>query len=307
MQDVTFRKLNFYNNYINSFLTCAGHNFIIDGQEGGKIYIWNRTKSLSVKNCNNVDITLQGGGKENIIGHGVYKVFNNIFTKGNVASNLSKNNTVIEGLGGLVYNSILGSLGINKYGIPGSIYKNCTINPASNFLGYISNITMIDCNFNPNKIFITSYSFTLNNCSNNTRYFENSNISIDTLRLKDGDVTLFENCNFNYKNNNFIYVGPNAYDTGFFNTVKFNNCTITLIDQCNKSFIYCNAKPNGNFIFENCSISIPANITILDAYNSNKDKITNLILTFNNSPLPDNIKLISNYLSDNLNIKFNIF
>ncbi|CAM2076849.1 MAG: MucBP domain-containing protein [uncultured Clostridium sp.] len=336
MQDVTFKNNKFNYNPNNHFLTCAGHNFIIDGQEGGKIYIWNRTRSLVVKNCSNLDITLQGGGKENIIGHGIYKVFNNIFTKGNVANNLSKNNTVIEGLGGLVYNSILGSLGVNKYVISGSIYKNCTINPASNFLGYISNITMIDCNFNPTKVFITSYSFTLNNGSNNTRYFEscnfygtynlgvsggsssttsttfkncyfeNSNVSIDTLRLKDGDLTLFENCNFNYKNNNFIYVGPNAYDTGFFDTVKFNNCTINMTDECNNSFIYCNAKPNGNFIFNNCKISIPSSLVILDGYKSNIDKITNLNILFENSPLPLDITLLSDYFKTNTNLKITI-
>ena len=336
MQDTTFKNNTFSNNPNNDFLTCAGHNFIIDGQSSGKIYIWNRTKSLIVKNCTNVNINLQGGGKENIIAHGVYRIFNNTFIKGNVANNLSKNNVVIEGLGGLVYNSILGSLGINKYGISGSIYKNCTIKPNDSFLGYISNITMINCNFNPNNYFNKEYSFTLNNGSDNTRlfencnfygnyslgvsggsssptsttfkdcYFENSHVTIDTLRLKEGDLTLFENCNFNYKDNYFIYVGPTAYDSGYFDTIKFNSCNINNTDSTNKSFIYCYAKPNGNFIFNNCSISIPSTIILLDGYNTNIDKITNLNFTFNNSPLPKNIQLISDYLKNNLNIKFNI-
>ena len=30
MQDVTFRGLNFYDTPNNEFLTCAGHNFIIE-------------------------------------------------------------------------------------------------------------------------------------------------------------------------------------------------------------------------------------------------------------------------------------
>lgn len=333
MQDTTFKNNTFNYNPHNDFLICAGHNFIIDGQKNGKMYIWGRTRSLVVKNCNNAYIDLQGeGGKRNIVGQGIYRISNNNFSKGIVKNNLSKNNVVTSSISGLVYFSTLGSL----ENCSGSVFKNCTINPSNSSLGYINNIKMINCDFNTTKSFTNLYSLTLNNGSNNTRYFENCNfygmynllvsggtsstvsttfkncyfensqISIDTLRLKSGDLTLFENCNFNYKNNNFIFISPNAYDTGFFDTVKFNNCNITMTDQSNKSFIYCYAKPNGNFIFENCSISIPANITILDAYNSNKDKITNLILTFNNSPLPDNIKLISNYLSDNLNIKFNI-
>ena len=336
MQDVTFKNNVFNYNPNNHFLTCAGHNFIVDGQHGGKMYIWNRTRSLVVKNCNNVDITLQGGGKENIIGHGVYKVFNNTFTKGNVVNNLSKNNIIIEGLGGLVSNSTLGSLGVNKYGISESIYRNCIIKPSDSFLGYISNITMINCNFNPNNSFNTEYYFVLNNSSNTTRlfencnfygnyslgvsggtssptyttfkncYFENSHVTIDTLRLKAGDLTLFENCEFNYKNNYFIYVGPNAYDSGYFDTVKFDSCIINNSDNVNKSFIYCYAKPNGNFIFNSCSISIPPTIILLDGYNTNIDKITNLIFTFNNSPLPKDIKLISDYFKNNSNIKFNI-
>ena len=51
MQDVTFRNLNFHDNPNNNFLTCAGHNFIIeDCPLITKIYIWARTRGLVVKN-----------------------------------------------------------------------------------------------------------------------------------------------------------------------------------------------------------------------------------------------------------------
>ena len=87
MQDVTFKSLKFNANPNNYFLTCAGHNFIIDGQQNGKAYIWERTRSLIIKNCKNIDLTLQGGGKDNIVRHGVYRVFNNNFNSATTVNN----------------------------------------------------------------------------------------------------------------------------------------------------------------------------------------------------------------------------
>lgn len=54
MQDVTFRDLNFYNNPNNDFLTCAGHNFVIENMKAGKIYFWERTNSYVVRNSDNI-------------------------------------------------------------------------------------------------------------------------------------------------------------------------------------------------------------------------------------------------------------
>lgn len=62
MQDVTFKGLNFYNNPNNEFLTAAGHNFIIEGMEGGKLYFWERTNSYVVRNSPSI--------KEGNLGHG---------------------------------------------------------------------------------------------------------------------------------------------------------------------------------------------------------------------------------------------
>ena len=43
MQDVLFKNLKFDGKGGSDFLTCAGHNLIIDGQSGGKVYMWERT------------------------------------------------------------------------------------------------------------------------------------------------------------------------------------------------------------------------------------------------------------------------
>ncbi len=110
MQDVTFKSLKFNANPNNYFLTCAGHNFIIDGQQNGKAYIWERTRSLIIKNCKNIDLTLQGGGKDNIVRHGVYRVFNNNFNSATTVNNLSKYNTASTYISGLVSHSTLSIL-----------------------------------------------------------------------------------------------------------------------------------------------------------------------------------------------------
>lgn len=54
MQDVTFRNLNFHDNPNNDFLTCAGHNFVIENMKSGKVYFWERTNSYVVRNCDNI-------------------------------------------------------------------------------------------------------------------------------------------------------------------------------------------------------------------------------------------------------------
>lgn len=54
MQDVTFRNLNFHDNPNNDFLTCAGHNFVIENMKAGKVYFWERTNSYVVRNSNNI-------------------------------------------------------------------------------------------------------------------------------------------------------------------------------------------------------------------------------------------------------------
>ena len=143
---MTFKNNSFYNNPSNEFLTTAGHNFIVDGQDNGRIYIWERTRSLVVKNCINVNITLQGGGQSNIVRHGVYKIFNNNFTSGSMANNLCKNNICTGSLSGSsIYNCTLVSLS------SGSSYSNCIIKPTTKGLGFLSQINMINCDFIPDN------------------------------------------------------------------------------------------------------------------------------------------------------------
>lgn len=326
MQDVTFKALNFYNNPYNEFLTCAGHNFIVDGQISGNIYIWERTRSLVIKNCNDVSINLESGGKENIVKHGVYRVYNNNFTVGSVANNLSKSNRCIGALGGLISNSTLGGI------VDNSVYNNCTISIGSSFFGYISKISMINCNFIPIATLTDRYELSFNggnlnsiyfeNCkfigkstlSNHNRFycgnfvgctFEDTNVS-PNVNANSDDIISFSNCTLGYSANNFITYSPYAYSKGTFTNIKFDNCKINNIDNNTNSFVYAYAKPNGTCTFTNCTLTIPQSIIIFDGYPENIDYITGYSLQFINSTLPSNIQLISPAYKSNPNIKVSI-
>lgn len=83
MQDVTFRNLRFFDNPHNEFLTCAGHNFVVENLTG-KVFIWNRTNGFVLRNSQNVASLTIGPGQRSRTGY--YRVYGNTF-RGNVTIN----------------------------------------------------------------------------------------------------------------------------------------------------------------------------------------------------------------------------
>ena len=325
MQDCTFKSFLFENNPMNEFLTCAGHNFIIDSQRSGKVYIWERTRSLVLKNSNISWIGLQSGEISNIVRHGVYRITNNIINSGNVSSNLSKNITSSGSIGGIIKNSTLGGF------ISDSKYFNCIIRINSDFLGYLSKITLKNCTILPDINFIERYSISFNNsrltnckfedCSfkgksrlrnHNAFYsanfincnFEDTIIEPNVL-ANPTDLISFTNCNFGYSEYNFINFKPFAYSIGTFSQIQFDNCTIRSLNNNSSSLLYAYAKPNGYCVFNNCILDIPSTITIFDGYPTNIEKIIDYTIEFNNTAIPSGAKLISDkfFSNKNINIK----
>lgn len=85
MQDVTIKNCNFINNYRNDFLTCAGHNFIIENIINGNIHFWARTNSYVVRNCSNLSGAYLGKKSRELTGY--VRFYNNTI----------KNNIKIDG------------------------------------------------------------------------------------------------------------------------------------------------------------------------------------------------------------------
>lgn len=323
MQDVTFKGLKFYGNGRNDFLTCAGHNFIIDGQVQGNIHIWERTRGLVVKNCNCGSINLGSGGIENIVRHGIYRVYDNVFKEGVVANNLVKNITCKsegQGLRGRVDSSTLSKLG----GASNNYYTNCIIDINSAFLNYLSSQTAINCDFKPVDGFNNRYSLSFNN-KEGKFYFENCNFfgkslmsnhnefhsghfvnchfdntSIQTnVQSKEDDVILFENCKIGYEEENLIRYCPFAYTDGTYSEVVFKDCEIT--NKSAKSLIYAYSKPVGKVVFENCIIDVPKDTILFDGY-ADKDTI-NIDIELVNTTIVNELKLMHDKFKDNKNIR----
>ena len=326
MQDVTFKGLKFYGNGRNDFLTCAGHNFIIDGQLQGNIYIWERTRGLVVKNCNCGKINLGSGGIENIVKHGIYRVYNNEFKEGTVANNLVKNITCKaegQGLRGRVDNSTLSKLG----GYGDNYYTNCVIDINSAFLNYLSNQTAINCDFKPVDEFNDRYSLSFNNkegkfyfedcnffgkslMSNHGEFhsghfvnchFDNTSIGVH-VQSKEDDIILFENCKIGYEEENLVRYCPHAYTDGTYSEVVFKDCTIT--NKSAKSLIYAYSKPVGKVVFENCIIDVPKDTILFDGW-ADKDTI-NIDIEFINTTIVNELKPIHDKFKDNKNIRITI-
>ena len=322
MQDVTFKGLKFYGNGRNDFLTCAGHNFVIDGQLQGNIHIWERTRGLVVKNCNCGSINLGSGGIENIVKHGIYRVYNNEFKEGAVENNLVKNITCKaegQGLKGRVDNSTLSKLGGGT-----SNYTNCVININNTFLNYLSNQTAINCDFKPVDGFNDRYKLSFNNkegkfyfencnffgkslMSNNNEFhsghfvnchFDNTSMQIH-VQSKEDDVILFENCKIGYEEENLVRYCPFAYTDGTHSEVVFKDCTIT--NKSAKSLIYAYSKPVGKVVFENCIIDVPKDTILFDGY-ADKDTI-NIDIEFINTTIVNELKLIHDKFKNNENIR----
>ncbi|MGL5752240.1 MAG: hypothetical protein ACRCXT_17025, partial [Paraclostridium sp.] len=224
MQDVTFRKLDFKDNPNNDFLTCAGHNFVIEDMVDGKLHFWGRTNSYIVRNNNNLkDTTILNDGK---LRTGYTRFYNNtvngnINVKGEKATNWpivikdsninghaesnigigkylrcvidkSKNtdNTYVTSLGAGEYIdcTIQNKAGENH----GGIYKNCKIKNISGNLHGTFDVS--DSDISNFKVVAGSYEPTYN--------IKNSNLSDFKLEFgywHQGAKINIENCDINSK------------------------------------------------------------------------------------------------------------
>ena len=314
MQDVTFKGLNFHDNPANEFLTCAGHNFIVDGQVNGKIHVYDRTRNLVIRNSNIGTAKVYGGSRPNIVRHGVARIFNNTFVSGDFENNLVKNNTSETYLCGKILNSTMKQLTFNNDNY------NCTINIPTEFTNYNGKVRCIKCNFVPDSSLTDRYKISFNqghkdayqfiDCNFYGKceladhtgfycgYFKNCefedvymmpNVMSDVAE----DIIIFEDCKMNYSSK-FIYYRPFAYSIGIDSKIIFRNCEITNINADNtEPLFYSYAKPNGYCRFENCTISgLVANQVIFSGYPSNYQNITNYRLEFINTPLPSDVVML---------------
>lgn len=232
MQDVTFRKLNFHDNPNNDFLTCAGHNFIIENMIDGKVYFWERTNSYVVRNCNNLDSASLGHTSRKRSG---YTRFYNNTINGNITIGAAEENddwplTVKDcSINGRAENIIDTGLYLrcnigksnNKdnnwnTALGNGNFKDCTISNKSgeNMGGTYENCTFENINGNIHGNFNISNS-TINNWNTYAGGYEPSytfaNCKLNNFEIifgywHQGATTLFDNCTIN--NEDFLLKLP---------------------------------------------------------------------------------------------------
>ena len=224
MQDVTFRKLNFYDNPYTDFLACGGQNFIIEDIINGKISFLARSNSYVVRNCYNVKNTDLGNSGRSTTGY--VRFFNNkilgdiiVKSKDNVNWPITIKNSQINGraestIGMGIFlrciidknentdNTYVTSLGSGEYidctiqnksgENHGGIYTNCEIkNISGNLHGTFdisnSNVNNVNC-------FAGSYEPTYN-IKDSTL----SNFQIQFGYWHQGAKTTIENCTIDNK------------------------------------------------------------------------------------------------------------
>ena len=166
MQDVYFLKNVFRDNpRNNSILTCAGHNFILEGNDGD-IYFWGRTHSPCVRGnivgdatyrCNSRLDSGYGRFEGNTYAKGVHLGVNDKRTDNwdYVLSDLDldggMDSFVLDvGAAGRVVNSRFRNMGVGIANATACTFENCT--DASNYLpfpgGRWYEVTLKDCAFN---------------------------------------------------------------------------------------------------------------------------------------------------------------
>ena len=78
MQDAFYENFRIYDCPANGFLTCAGHNFVVNNMHSDAIYMWERTRWAVIKNSTfDTGCIIRGGGEANIVQHGVTRFYNN--------------------------------------------------------------------------------------------------------------------------------------------------------------------------------------------------------------------------------------
>lgn len=324
MHDFYMTRCNFHDNPNNDWLTCAGHNFLVENNEyNGAIYVWTRTEGMVVRN-NKVKAINEGKGKESK--H--YKIYNNETTnaitstrctikncKGNIINGVSRN-CEMYGLGNSKGHKGVNNKYIFKDGWSGYIadvnIKDSEVSYETRETGGISFNTLNSNTLFDNVKFIGKYNF--NNHNNfNSGTFKNCEIDhiyIDA-RCQDkpnNSEVVFENCKMTFSN--LLMKGsPSAGSQGECH-FKFKNCEI--IDDGEEyswqygkvtDMIYFFSQPvdNSYIIFKNCTITKQGGALV---GSRTKTETVKCNIEFNNCTLNGDFKVFGEAtIHENTNIK----
>lgn len=306
MQDCTFRKLNFHDNPKAEFLTAAGHNFIIENMIDGKVYLYPRTNSYVLRNCNYT--TISRLGRTDRISTGYTRIYNNnIEFSGNLEANSKDWPAIMKDC------TIAGTTEATGNAKEYCTWLRCNIGESSNKTSYyttgLNPGKFIDCYIHD------KYGYNLNESFGYYINCKLENISgsfAGNLNIIDSEITNF-NCNMmrsdiidisinNSKLKNFSFDGSADYLKNKGINFSITNSTIENDSYLLKLQYYLTNKP---IVLTNNNISSKDSngLIILIGYSNNEytsnDSNQNRIIHLekNTIELPN-----TNYLINGLNI-----
>ena len=279
MHDFYMDTTVFENNFLNDWLTCAGHNFLLENNEyNGSIYVWTRCQGYVIRN-NKVKNISEGANKDTQF----VKIYNNECSEAINSSKTLIKDCKAKTISGVAIRNVINSMPYGNFD-----YNNCIIDFQQSNSGYIGSnkcsfnncefksaaeeIKQINMQFNAldnNRIFkdcVFKDAKYILNCNNNFNsgtfencVFENSVLIKPTLKEDNNGVIRFKDCTIPF-DGALIILSPFAYTMGGL-MIEFDNCT--LIDTGENAehygvrteLIYGFSKPTDGYIkFNNCKI-----------------------------------------------------
>ena len=294
MQDTTFRRLNFHDNYQNDFLTCAGHNFIVEDMIQGKVSIYSRTNSFVYENN-----TKNTNGKLTVCvadrpRNGYYRLGNNVLASANVKfdsedyakknwPHVIRNNTFKGQItadyyldettlkfkliaakvydSNFIYDANYNNGKANALSV--AYYERCNFEKSSgeNQGGYYKNCTLNNITGNNHRT-IEVYDSVINNMTFNTGSYDPhiyiSNSTINNFKLT---TPYWNRGQFVELTNNTITTQDNLYRLPFYGlgypiTMKNNNITL---NSGGSLFEFYDDRDNGSNVYDRHKITITGN------------------------------------------------
>lgn len=317
MHDFYMTNTVFENNYQNDWLTCAGHNFLLENNTySGKIYSKPRCQNFTARNNNITAIdtintsetshhsrvysntcskfiyytkTLIKDCSASFVSEKskkcIFTLFNDNSMGANNAKDIYTKNSVfyLTDLSGYIMNT---NIEDSKF-----ILKDCSsVKFQFNLLN--ANRLFRDCIFTGGKFYFQQIRFNsgdFENCD-----FENLFIELSVLADSTGIIT-FKNCTINF-DSELIRMWTSPYNGGHCEII-FDKCTIIDTNKVTNSstvdsgvdLIYALVKPtSGSITFKDCVLT-KTNGKLLSGYYDNEVDNMNLEIIFDNTPVTDNL------------------
>ena len=310
MHDFYMTGTVFENNPCNHWLTCAGHNFLLEYNEyPGDMYFWTRCQNYTVRN-NKISNIKEGYNKST---HHA-RIYDNECRGAITSTTTIIKNCVAKQINGEADNC-------TAYSLPNTTK---TVNGCnfilSNEVQYISNISISNSTFSlTDGVETRRFSFNKKNgqikfmnCDFKGGFYDLSNHNTfnsgEFINCNFDKVTIGVNCQYTDNTETIVFkncvlpiygclikLSPFAYSKGVTNVI-FDNCIITDYGKCTitgynmcTSLIDAYSKPveGSSITFRNCTINKPTGL-LLQGYENSDCKLD---LIFENTPLSENLQI----------------